>query len=143
MVYLLPHAEEGISVGVEEEAAVVDADEGALDPDHDGAVGVGDGEVALSQAILLLHAQLHHVGRAEMRGHHRHRLDDASAGLRRRWRWEGRRRHQGLAVAASSARGWSSVWIRGSYDVLAGRAQSLGRGSMFCQRKPIEGPPVS
>lgn len=70
----------------------MDADQGTLDRDNDGAVGVGDGEVALPEAhLLLLHRQLHHVGRAEMRGHHRHGGYDASAGLRRRRRRHGRR----------------------------------------------------
>jgi len=68
----------------------VDADEGALDRDHDGAVGVGDEEAPLSEAELFLHVQLHHVGRAEMRRHHRQPADKASAGLRRRRRWERR-----------------------------------------------------
>lgn len=78
----------------------MDADEGALDRDHHGAVGVGDGEVALSEGELLHHVQLHHVRRAEMRPHHRQRLNDASGRLRPRWRREGRRRrHQEFTIS--------------------------------------------
>ena len=108
--YLLAHAEEGIAAGVEEDSAVVDADEGALDRDHNGAVGVGDEEAPLPEAELLLHVQLHHVGRAEMRRHHRQPADKASAGLRRRRRWEQRRcRHRDLTgrFKAGSALAWS------------------------------------
>ena len=89
--YYLPlHGEDGLAGGVEEDAAVADAEDGALDPQHDGAVGVGDGEVAVGEADGLLgHRQGHHVRRAELRGHHRHR------GRRRRRRASvvGRRQH--------------------------------------------------
>ncbi|WVZ62499.1 LOW QUALITY PROTEIN: hypothetical protein U9M48_012246 [Paspalum notatum var. saurae] len=53
--------EERVAVGVEDEAIVVDAEDGTLDPNHDGAIGVGDGEVAFPEAHhLLLHRELHH-----------------------------------------------------------------------------------
>lgn len=55
-------------------AAAPDAEDGALDLEHDGAVGIGDGEVAVGEAERLLgHRQRHHVGRAELVPHHRQR----------------------------------------------------------------------
>ena len=80
--YLLVHGEDGLPGGVEEHAAVADAPDAALELQHDGAAGVGDGEVAAAEARDLLgHRQRHHVRRAELRRHHHHR--------RRRLRQEG------------------------------------------------------
>lgn len=73
--------------GVVEDAAVADAEEGALDVEDDVVVGVGDGEVAVGEADGLLgHRQRHHVRRAVLRANHHHRL--------RRPRRHGRRRRQ-------------------------------------------------
>jgi hypothetical protein len=93
--YLLLHREDGLPGGVEQHAAVADAEDGAPDPQHDGAVGVGDGEVAVGEADGLLgHRQRHHVRRAELRGHHRHRRRRRR---RRRGGSVGRRHRIGIA----------------------------------------------
>ena len=74
ITYLLPHGEEGLAGGVEQDATVVDAEDGAADAEHFSAVGVGDDEVPTGEADGLLgHRQRHRVRRTELRGHHRHR----------------------------------------------------------------------
>jgi hypothetical protein len=94
--YLLLHGEEGLAGGVEEDAAVPQAEDGALDLEHEAAVGVGDGEVAVGDAEGLLgHRQRHHVRGAELVPHHRQR---------RRWGWgsAGRReRHRSAGLVRS------------------------------------------
>lgn len=56
-----------------EDAAAADAEVDALESQHDGAVVIGDGEVAAGEAHGLLgHRQRHCPRRAESRRHHRH-----------------------------------------------------------------------
>ena len=76
------HRYEGIPAGVDQDAAVPDAEDLALHPEHDVPVDVGDGEVAVGDADGLLgHGQIHRVRGAELRAHHGNR---ARAGRRRR-----------------------------------------------------------
>ena len=66
--YLLAHGEEGLAGGVEQDAAVVDAEDGAVDTEHFSAVAVGDDEVSTGAADGLVgHRQRHRVRRTEQR----------------------------------------------------------------------------
>jgi len=97
VTYLPLHGEEdGPSGGVVEHPVAPDTEIGALGLQHDGAVSVvvGDGEVAAGEAHGLLgHRQRHHVRRAELRGHHRHRGRRRRRRRRRRASVVGRRHH--------------------------------------------------
>lgn len=116
---------------------MADTEDGALDLQHGGAVGVGDGEVAVGEADGLLgHRQGHHVRRTELRGHHRH------GGRRRRRTSVVRRRHR-ISQTDRPPPPWhlgGRARLLGGFDRRPARAlaalfdlelESLGLGLMF------------
>lgn len=71
----MTEGDDRVTGGVEKMATVMEAENGALDLEHDVAVDVGDGEGALGDGHQLLrHDQVHRVRRAELRPHHRDRI---------------------------------------------------------------------
>jgi len=48
------HGEDEVAGGVEEDVPVTDAQDGALAPQHDGDVGVGEVDVTVGEADVLL-----------------------------------------------------------------------------------------
>lgn len=71
---LLLERDDGIAGGVKKNAAIVKAEDGALDLEHDGAVNVGNGEGAIGEGHeLLCDFQIYGIGREELGAYDGHR----------------------------------------------------------------------
>lgn len=97
--------DDGIPGGVKKEAAIVKAEDGTFDLEHEGAVDVSDGEPAFGQGHQLLgDSQIHGVRRAVLGAYHGHRSRQRRISCRRRQRDRRRIRHTDYGIRTENSR---------------------------------------